>query len=36
MKEEGPLFSDKIKDLPKWSPQNEGMLEEVILFFQSL
>lgn len=33
MKEEGPLFSDKIKDLPKWSPQNEGMLEEVILFF---
>lgn len=28
-----PLFSDKIKDLPKWTPQNEQMLETLVQFF---
>lgn len=31
-----PLFSDQIKDLPKWSPQNEMMQEEMFLFFSKV
>lgn len=28
-----PLFSDEVKDLPKWTPQNADMLETVVTFF---
>lgn len=31
-----PLFSDKIKDLPKWQPDNPYMTEDVIHFFSSV
>ena len=31
-----PLFSNKVKDLPKWNPQNEKMQEEIIQFFAAV
>lgn len=30
-----PLFSDEIKDLPKWSPKNDEMFEDMIQFFST-
>lgn len=31
-----PLFSNEIKDLPKWNPQNGTMQEEMIQFFAAV
>ena len=31
-----PLFSNEVKDLPKWNPQNEKMQEEIIQFFAAV
>lgn len=31
-----PLFSEKIKDLPKWQPDNPYMTEDLIQFFSSV
>lgn len=31
-----PLFSDKIKDLPKWKPDNPYMNEDIIRFFSTV
>jgi hypothetical protein len=31
-----PLFSDKVKDLPKWQPGNPYMLEDVIRLYASV
>lgn len=31
-----PLFSDEVKDLPKWTPQNADMLETVVTFFTTV
>jgi hypothetical protein len=31
-----PLFSDDIKDLPKWKPDNPYMTEDVIAFFSAV
>lgn len=31
-----PLFSNEVKDLPKWNPQNEKIQEEIIQFFAAV
>ncbi len=30
------MFSNEVKDLPKWNPQNEKMQEEIIQFFAAV
>ena len=31
-----PLFSDTVKDLPKWSPQNDTMQQDTFRFFTAM
>ncbi|MCI5501448.1 MAG: hypothetical protein MR409_05960 [Lachnospiraceae bacterium] len=31
-----PLFSDEIKELPKWSPKNDEMFEDMIQFISTV